>query len=348
MPRVHEAIARVVASGQFILGPEVRAFESEAADFLGVPHAIGVANGTDALVIALRACGVEPGDEVICPAYTFYASAEAVVGVGAVPVFVDIDPVTYCVSPEAVESAITPMTRAILAVHLFGQAADLDALRSISDEHDLALIEDAAQAFGARLADGRCCGSVGDAATFSFFPTKNLSTFGDGGLVTCRDDAVAERVRMLRFHGSRDKQRFELIGYNSRLDELHAAILRVFLPELDGWNDARREAGRRYAELGLGEAVGLPPSGIHHLYVVRADERAAISDACAAAGVQARTYYGEPMHEQPVFSHLELRHSLAETDRAAASCLALPMFPTITREQQASVVEAVVTAAVRA
>ena len=249
VPELRDAFERVLESGRFIFGPEVQAFEEEAAAFLGVPHAIGVANGTDALVLALEAMEIGRGDEVICPSFTFYATAEAIARVGATPVFADIDPVTLNLDPEDVARRITPKTKAVMPVHLFGRPAPLAELAEL----DLPLLEDAAQAFGA---EG--IATTGVCSTFSFFPTKNLFALGDGGLVAATDDGVAERVRMLRFHGSRDKRTFELVGTNSRLDALQAAFLRVSLPHLTGWNTSRREAAARYAELGLGYAVGLP------------------------------------------------------------------------------------------
>ncbi len=249
IPELEERFSAVLESGRFIFGPEVEAFEREAAAYLGVPHAIGVANGTDALVLALDALGIGRGDEVICPSFTFYATAEAIARVGATPVFADIDPVTLNLDGEDVATRITERTKAIMPVHLFGRPAELDGLVALG----LPLIEDAAQAFGA---DG--VAQTGICSTFSFFPTKNLFALGDGGLVTCLDDEVAERVRMLHFHGSRDKRTFELVGVNSRLDAIQAAMLRVFLPRLAGWNAGRREAAARYAELGLGELVELP------------------------------------------------------------------------------------------
>jgi dTDP-4-amino-4,6-dideoxygalactose transaminase len=224
----------------------VEAFETESAAYLDVPHAIGVANGTDALVLSLEAMGLGAGDEVICPSFTFYATSEAIARAGATPVFADIDPSTLNLDPADVAARITPRTKAIMPVHLFGRPAALAELAALG----LPLIEDAAQAFGAQGV-----ASTGVCSTFSFFPTKNLFALGDGGLIACRDAEVAERVRMLRFHGSRDKQTFELVGTNSRLDAIQAAALRVFLPHLQGWNDGRREGAARYAELGLGEAV---------------------------------------------------------------------------------------------
>lgn len=340
IPDLEERFAAVLESGRFILGPEVEAFEREAAAFLGVPHAIGVANGTDALVLALEAMGIGRGAEVICPAFTFYATAEAIVRAGARPVFADIDPETFNLDPEDVAGRITPRTRAIVCVHLFGRPAPLAELAALG----LPLVEDAAQAFGAEGVAG-----AGVCSTFSFFPTKNLFALGDGGLVACRDEEVAERVRMLRFHGSRDKQTFELVGTNSRLDALQAAFLRVFLPRLAGWNAARREAAARYAELGLGEAVELPaddPAHVYHLYVVRSTQRERIASALEAAGIASAAYYTTPLHRQPALAFLGYgRGSLPETERAAAENLALPMWGGIGEEAQRRVVDAVRAAA---
>jgi dTDP-3-amino-3,4,6-trideoxy-alpha-D-glucose transaminase len=331
-----ERFAAVLESGRFIFGPEVEGFEKEAAAFLGVPHAIGVANGTDALVLALEAVGVGRGDEVICPAFTFFATAEAIVRAGATPVFADIDPVTLNVDPEDVAARITPLTKALVPVHLFGRMAPLAELSELG----LPIVEDAAQAFGAEGV-----AQTGVCSTFSFFPSKNLFALGDGGLVTCLDDHVAERVRMLRFHGSRDKKTFELVGTNSRLDAVQAAMLRVFLPRLTGWNEARREAAARYAELGLDEVVELPvdePGHVYHVYAVRTSRRAEIAAALREAGIASASYYTTPLHLQPALSYLDVPEgSLPETERAAAENLALPMWAGIAPEQQERVVEAV-------
>jgi dTDP-4-amino-4,6-dideoxygalactose transaminase len=336
IPELEERFSAVLASGRFIFGPEVEAFEHEAAAFLGVPHAIGVANGTDALVLVLEALGIGAGDEVICPAFTFYATAEAIARVGATPVFADIDPATLNLDPEDVSTRITARTKAIMPVHLFGRPAALAELTALG----LPLIEDAAQAFGA---DG--VGQTGICSTFSFFPTKNLFALGDGGLVACLDEEVAGRVRMLRFHGSRDKKTFELIGVNSRLDAVQAAMLRVFLPRLTGWNEARREAASRYAELGLGEIVELPADDaghVYHMYVVRTQRRSELVDALTRAGIACASYYATPLHLQPALAYLGVpAGSLPETERAAAENLALPLWAGISREQQERVVEAV-------
>ena len=340
IPDLEERFSAVLESGRFIFGPEVEAFEHEAAAFLGVPHAIGVANGTDALVLALEALDIGRGDEVICPSFTFYATAEAIARAGATPVFADIDPVTLNLDPDDVAARITPQTKAIMPVHLFGRPAALAELAALG----LPLIEDSAQAFGAEgIAQTGVC------STFSFFPTKNLFALGDGGLVTCLDGDVAERVRMLRFHGSRDKTTFELIGTNSRLDAVQAAMLRVFLPRLTGWNEARREAAARYAELGLGEHVELPadqPGHVYHLYVVRSTRRAEIAAALADVKIACASYYTTPLHLQPALRYLGVEAgALPETERAAAENLALPMWGGITREQQERVVETVRAAA---
>src|SRR5687767_13690098 len=246
--RLAAALARVVPTGRYILGPEVQQFEAEFAAYLGVEHCIGVANGTDALTIALRALGVGPGDEVVMPSFTFYATAEAAIVAGAAPVFCDIDLDTFCVTPETVKALLTPRTKAIVPVHLFGNVAPVPELR----EFDLPVLEDAAQAAGADL-DGVRAGALGHAATFSFFPSKNLPCLGDGGAIATNDDDLAERARILRFHGSRDKTTFIDVGYNSRLDELQAAALRVLLPELDGWTERRRAVASAYERLGMGE-----------------------------------------------------------------------------------------------
>jgi dTDP-4-amino-4,6-dideoxygalactose transaminase len=335
-PQILERIQGVLDSGQFILGPNVTAFEEEAATFLGVPQTIGVANGTDAIVLVLEAMGIGEGDEVICPSFTFYATAEAVIRAGATPVFADIDPTTLNIDPEDVAAKVTERTRAIMPVHLFGRPAALDALGGLG----VPIVEDAAQAFGARG-----IATTGVASTFSFFPTKNLFGLGDGGLVAVTDEDLGERVRMLRFHGSKDKQTFSYIGTNSRLDEIQAAVLRLFLGELDGWNRARREAAARYAELGLGEFCELPEdeSGhVYHMYVVRTPERARLADALSAAGIGNASYYVMPLHQQPALRSLGYEEgSLPETERASRENLALPMWAGISPETQEQVVSVV-------
>jgi dTDP-3-amino-3,4,6-trideoxy-alpha-D-glucose transaminase len=324
--RLAEAIAGVIPGRRFILGPEVEAFEREFADYLGVKHCVGVANGTDALTIALRALGVGPGDEVVMPSFTFYATAEATIVAGAKPVFCDIDLDTFCVTPETVKAALTPRTKAIVPVHLFGNVAPVPDLR----EFGLPILEDSAQAAGASL-NGAKAGGLGDAATFSFFPSKNLPCLGDGGAITTNDDDVAERARVLRFHGSKDKSTFIEVGYNSRLDEVQAAALRVLLPELDGWNARRRDAAAAYDREGLGEHVTLPTTTaggehVYHLYVVRTNDLPL-----------GRGYYRVPVHRQPAVA---ADVDLPVTEEAARTNFALPMGPELTEEQVRTVVAA--------
>ena len=331
LPRIDEKLSEVARSGRYILGPEVKAFEDEFAGYLGVRHCIGVANGTDALAIALRAVGVRPGDDVVLPSFTFYATAEAVVTVGARPVFCDIDPATFCVTADTVAAAITSRTRAIVPVHLFGNVAPVDRL----EQFDVPVVEDAAQAAGATYR-GRRAGSLGAAATFSFFPSKNLPCLGDGGAIATDDDDVAALARRLRFHGSEDKRTFTEVGYNSRLDELQAAVLRLLLPELDGWNERRRTAAGAYERAGLAEHAGLPVAvegaeHVYHLYVVRNERLEGIGTG----------YYRVPCHLQPAMREwgadaLELPGTL----EAARTNVALPMGKDLTEAQVEEVVAA--------
>jgi dTDP-4-amino-4,6-dideoxygalactose transaminase len=330
----------VLESGEFILGPNVAAFEREAADYLGVRDSVGVANGTDALVLVLDALGVGRGDEVICPAFTFYATAEAIARRGATPVFADVDASTMNLEAEDVAARITKRTKAILAVHLFGRPAPLAELAQLG----VPVIEDAAQAFGSPDV-----ARTGIASTFSFYPTKNLFCIGDGGLVSTDDPELAERVRMLRFHGSRDKVDFELIGYNSRLDELQAAVLRIFLAELDGWVAQRREAAARYAELGLGAACDLPedePGHVYHLFVCRSPERDRIRAALKEAAIGSAVYYTTPLHLQNAFSDLGYGHgSLPVTEQLALDNFSVPLWAGIDADAQERVVSVVQAAA---
>ncbi|MBX5469651.1 MAG: DegT/DnrJ/EryC1/StrS family aminotransferase [Thermoleophilaceae bacterium] len=340
-PRIARRLADVVASGRYILGPQVSAFEEEFARYLGARHCVGVGNGTDAITIALRAVGVEPGDEVVVPSFTFYASAEAIASFGAVPVFCDVDPATFNVTRETVERALGPRTRAIVAVHLFGNPAPVPELLELG----LPVVEDAAQAAGATL-DGVRAGALGTAATFSFYPSKNLPCLGDGGALVTSDDGVAERARRLRFHGSHDKVTFTDVGFNSRLDELQAGVLRLLLPELDGWVERRRAAARAYADAGLGELVSLPepaPGAEHayHLYVIRSGRADGLASALAARGVQARPYYRRPVHLQPAMERYGGRSlELPGTEEVARTHLALPMGTDLTRAEVAEVVAA--------
>jgi dTDP-3-amino-3,4,6-trideoxy-alpha-D-glucose transaminase len=337
IPRLTERLAAVAEGGRYILGPEVAAFEEEFARHLGVRHCVGVANGTDAITIALRALGLGAGDEVVVPSFTFYASVEAIVTAGATPVFCDVEPETFCVTAESVRAAMTPRTKAIMPVHLFGYVAPVPELRELG----VPVLEDAAQAAGGGL-DGTCAGALGDAATFSFFPSKNLPCLGDGGAIVTDDEEVAERARLLRFHGSRDKLTFTDVGYNSRLDELQAAVLRVLLPELGGWVEARRAAAAAYEREGLAEHVTPPATGYgvehaYHLYVGRSDRAAELEAALGERGIGARRYYTVPVHRQPVFG-LDL--DLPGTEQASREALALPMGTQLSDEQVREVVAA--------
>jgi dTDP-4-amino-4,6-dideoxygalactose transaminase len=340
LPRIKEVIDGVLEDGRFVFGPNVAAFEEEAARYLDVRETIGVGNGTDAIVLVLNALEIGAGDEVICPAFTFYATAEAIARAGATPVFADIDPHTLNLDPAAVAERITPRTKAIVAVHLFGRPAPLADLAALG----VPVIEDAAQAFGSPE-----IATTGIASTFSFYPTKNLFALGDGGLVAVNDPELAERIRMLRFHGSKAKRIFEYIGTNSRLDEIQAAVLRVFLRELDGWTLARREAAEHYRELGLGDACSVPadePGHVYHLFVSRSPQAEAIRAALTSAQIGTAQYYLPPLHLQPALRYLGYAEGdLPETERAAAENFSVPLWAGIRADQQERVVETVLAAA---
>jgi len=333
MPEIRQAIERVLRSQRFILGEEVFAFEREIADYLGVRHAIGVSSCTDALTISLSALGIGPGDEVLTTPYTFFATTGAILRVGATPVFVDIDARTFNLDPTQARRAITPRTRAILPVHLFGQAADTDALRALAEEHSLAIIEDAAQALGATRR-GKRVGALGHIACFSFFPTKNLGAFGDGGLVATNDDALADTARMLRNHGFSPKHHSRTLGGNFRLDALQAAILRVKLPELERWNAERRAHAERYrAALGPVAGLVLPTEDSNHRhvynqFVVRTRERDALATWLREHEIGTERYYPFPIHLQEACARLGYaRGDFPVAEACARECLALPIYP---------------------
>jgi dTDP-4-amino-4,6-dideoxygalactose transaminase len=322
--RIADRLREVAATGRFILGPEVKAFEDEFAAWLGAGHCVGVGNGTDALQIALRAAGVGPGDDVVMPSLTFYATAEAAANLGARPVFCDVDPTTYCVTAETVERALTATTKAIVPVHLFGNVAPVAQLLELGPP----VIEDAAQSAGSTY-EGRHAGTLGDAATFSFFPSKNLPAAGDGGAVVTNDDELGAVARRLRFHGSEDKQTHREVGWNSRLDAVQAGVLRVLLPELDGWSEARRNAARMYADAGLGELVDLPQPAAGadpawHLYVVRHERADELVTGLNEAGIESRAYYRTPVHRQPAMRQFG-DVTLPGTDEVARTNFAIPM-----------------------
>jgi len=339
------AIQEVLRSGQFILGPEVEALERELAAYLGVRHAITLNSGTDALVIALRALGVGPGDEVITTPFTFFATVEAICHAGATPVFADIDPDTFTLDPDLAAAAVTPRTRAIVPVHLFGHAAEMARLRDLAGAHGLRVVEDVAQAFGGRFR-GRLLGTLGDFGAFSFFPSKNLGAYGDGGLLITADDALADAARMLRAHGSRRKYYHERVGYNSRLDVLQAAILRVKLPHVDEWNRRRQAAAAYYQEI-LADLPGvvLPAvrpevEHVFHQYTIRIlnGRRDEVQRALSERGISTMVYYPVPLHRLPVFRHLNL--SLPAAEAAAREVLSLPIGPFLRRDQQDEVAAA--------
>ena len=329
IPELKDAFARTLETGRFIFGPEVEAFEREAAAKLATADAVSCANGTDAIVLVLDAMEIGPGDEVICPAFTFYATAEAIARCGATPVFADIDPLTLNIDPSDVERRITERTKAIMPVHLFGRpAADFSGF-------GLPVIEDAAQAFGA----GGIATSV--ASTFSFFPTKNLFALGDGGLISVNDPELAQRIRMLRFHGSAAKKEFLYVGYNSRLDAMQAAFLRIFLRHIDEWNASRREAAARYTDMleGIVETPEDEDGHVYHMYCVRSSERDRLSAALKDADIGHAVYYQPPLHLQPALRFLgHSEGDFPETEKASRENLCLPLWAGITEEQQAEVV----------
>jgi dTDP-4-amino-4,6-dideoxygalactose transaminase len=331
-PEIDAAIARVLESSAFILGREVDEFEQAFAAYCGAQHAIGVASGTAALHLALLACGVERGHEVITTPHTFIATAEAIAQAGARPVFVDIDPTTYNLDPSLVEAAISPRTRAVVPVHLYGRPADMDGLLAVARRRGLRVIEDAAQAHGARY-KGRRVGTLGDAGCFSFYPGKNLGAYGDGGMVTTDDPEIAHRIRMLRDHGRTDKYTHQVWGYGERLDALQAAVLGVKLRHLDAWNDARRRAATHYRILLEGCPVVLPadPSdgeSVYHLFVIRARDRDRVLGELKAGGIGAGIHYPTPLHLQPACAHLGYRAgTFPHAEAAANEVVSLPLYP---------------------
>ncbi len=351
---IDAALQEVLDSTQFIKGPVVADFEQEVVTYLGGHHALGVGNGTDALQLAFMAAGIEPGDEVITPAFTFIATAEAAALLGAVPVFVDIDPHTFNIDPARIEAAITPRTRAIVPVHLFGQAADMDPILDVAARHGLRVIEDAAQAVGATY-KGRKVGFLGDIGTLSFFPSKNLGAYGDGGMVLTDDATLHERMKMIANHGARKKYYNEVVGVNSRLDTLQAAILRVKLRHLDAFTAARRAAADRYDALFADHgAITTPyrdPNGHHvfHQYTIRVAQdvpggRDALAAHLKAQHIPHAVYYPVPLHRLPVFASMPGARfgDMTETDRACAEVLSLPMHTELTPEQQTYIAGAVI------
>ena len=335
---IDQAVAQALEQTQFILGPNVSALEAEVASYHGLPHAMGVANGTDALLLALRACGIGAGDEVITTPFTFIATAEVVALVGARPVFVDICPDTFNIDPDGIAAKITSKTKAIIPVHLFGHPADMAPIMDIARKHHLKVIEDCAQAFGA-VYQGQTVGTFGDAGCFSFFPSKNLGCYGDGGIVITGDEEIAAKIKMLRNHGSAVRYYHSEVGYNSRLDEIQAAILRVKLPRIDAANEARRANAAAYCSALTGKDIVLPSERpgckhVYHQFTLRSKNRQAIADALQKAGIASAVYYPVPLHQQEVFLKMyDLKESLNISETCAREVLSLPMFPELTPEE---------------
>ena len=343
---LERALLATSASGRYVMGPEVEAFEKDLAGRLGVRHVISVGSGTDALFLMLAAVGVADGDEVITSPFTFFSTAASVSRLGGKPVFVDLDPETLTIDPEAVRAALTPRTRAILPVHIYGQPADLPALQAIADERGIALIEDAAQSIGAAHGD-RMCGGWGAGGCFSFYPTKNIGAMGDAGAISTDDDAIAARVRRLRVHGSDDAVRYPEIGINSRLDTLQAAVLLAKLPRLDAWTARRRRTAARYDEAFAGLPLRLPArregaASVYHQYTVRTPERDALRAHLREKGVGSGVYYPVPLHLQPCFEDLgHAPGAFPVAEAAAREVLSLPVFPGLAPEEVEAVVEGV-------
>lgn len=343
---IDTAVLSTLESGHFILGPQVVKFEESIAAYLGVDHAIGLASGTDALVIALRALNIGDGDEVIIPAYTFFATAGTVMSVGAKPVIVDVDPQSYQIDVSKIEAAITPKTKAIIPVHLYGHPAEMNPILEISRKHGLKVIEDNAQGFGAEYL-GKKTGSFGDIGCLSFFPTKNLGAYGDGGAVVTNDPVLAEQMRMLRAHGWKKKYYSEMVGYNSRLDAMQAAILQAKFPYLDGWNEKRRELSKRYTEhlapLGIVTPVEREwAKHVYHLYIIRTLKRDALQAFLKEKGIASEVYYPLPPHlSVPCRKYGYKEGDFSHAEKAAKETLALPLYPEMSVAQQDEVIAAV-------
>ncbi len=344
---IDSAILQALGETRFILGPNVQAFDQEAAEYLGVNHAISCANGTDALHLALLASGIQPGDEVITSAFTFIATAEAIRFIGAIPVFVDIQAHSFNIDPDKIRAAITDRTRAILPVHLFGQPADMNEILALAQEFDLLVIEDCAQSFGSRYGE-RVTGAIGASGAFSFFPSKNLGCYGDGGMVTTNDEATAAKVKMLRNHGSSQQYHHDVIGVNSRLDELQAVILRIKLKHIDEYNRKRHEIAMAYNERLTGSRFQPPVipqdrDHVFHQYTILCDNRDAVRESVLAHEVSCAVYYPIPLHQQKAFADT-VQPELPVTEATAQRCLSLPIFPEMTEQQIATVCEALLSA----
>ncbi len=345
-PELDAALMNVLAHAQFILGPEVKQFEEKAAAFCGARHAIGVASGTDALLLALRASGVEPGDEVITSTFSFFASAGVISRLGAMPVFADIDPKTYNVTAEQIAKKITSKTKAVMPVHLYGQMADMDPIMELANSKRLPVIEDAAQAIGAKYKDKKA-GTIGRFGCFSFFPSKNLGGLGDGGMVTCSSDEDAEMIRKLRVHGSKPKYFHGIVGYNSRLDTLQAAALSVKLKHLEAWTEGRRKKAARYNHLLVGLPVEAPLEPdynyhIYHQYTLAVPKRDELRKFLTGQEIGTEIYYPLPLHQQECYVSLGYKKgSLPVAEKRAVEVLSLPIFPELTDAEQDFVVSSI-------
>jgi dTDP-4-amino-4,6-dideoxygalactose transaminase len=343
---IDSAIKAVLESGQFIMGPDVKAFEQDMSAYLGAPHAISCNSGTDALQIALMAIGLKPGDEVVTSPFTFVATAEVIALLGGKPVFADIDPSTYCIDPNRLEKAITRKTKAIIPVHLYGQAADMDAINAIAKKRGIAVIEDACQAIGATYKERKVC-TLSDIACLSFFPSKNLGAYGDGGMMVTSDEKLAQAMRMIRNHGSSKRYHHEVLGVNSRLDTLQAAILRVRLNYLDSWSEARRDRAAMYTELFKDMPVVTPViaetnTHVFHQYSIRVKNRDAVRDALTQAGVDTAIHYPIPLHLQPAFRHFgKGEGQFPISEKTAKEIFSLPMFPELKEEDIHFIVDTV-------
>ncbi|MDZ7805139.1 DegT/DnrJ/EryC1/StrS family aminotransferase [Thiohalophilus sp.] len=342
---IEQGFADTFEKTSFILGPNVKGFEADAAEYLGVKHAISCASGTDALHLSLVAAGIGEGDEVITSAFTFIATAEAIRYVGAIPVYVDIRPDTYNLDPELIESAMTDKTRAILPVHLFGQPADMGAIMALADKHNLKVIEDCAQSFGADI-DGKMTGGIGLAGAHSFFPSKNLGCYGDGGMITTNDDSIADTLLMLRNHGSKERYYHDVVGYNSRLDELQAVVLRAKLKHLPEYNRERRRVAHRYSA-GLAGSVVTPPhedeigTHVYHQYTVLSEQRDAVMKKLADNDIASAIYYPVPLHQQKVFANICKDVRLPVTDQIASRCMSLPIYPELQNGQIDQIIDVI-------
>ncbi|HOJ17055.1 MAG TPA: DegT/DnrJ/EryC1/StrS family aminotransferase [Ignavibacteriaceae bacterium] len=355
-PAIDEALIRVAESQYFILGPDVEQMEKNMCEYIGCRHAIGVSSGTDALLIALMAIDIKPGDEVICPTYSFFATAGVISRLNGIPVFVDSDPVTFNINPAKIEEKITSRTKAIIPVHLYGQSADMEPIVAIAKKHNLKVVEDGAQAIGVHYKDGRKVGNHGDIGCFSFFPSKNLGCFGDGGLVTTNDDELGAKLRILRVHGGKPKYYHKIIGGNFRLDAIQAAVLNVKLPYLDGWSEKRRQNANLYTKLfkeeGLEGKVELPKAiydgmglknyHIYNQYVIRVEKRDELIKFLKEKEIGSEIYYPVPFHRQECFADLKCKdEDYPVANYAAEHSLALPIFPELTEEQINYVIKSV-------